>query len=195
MNEYFEIKRKNFNIVTKLGERSYKVERKGKYFFLKDFENDKKGFETYVDSEWKLNVTGIHHPKIYVYDKNLLLVASEYIEGNTVEQELMNADLPEKYFELLFKANWFVKKEKMPISFEPEKWKLTNGNLYYLGIIEGKFEDKPLLERGPLRLWFYSKDFAKNLVQKGLPVNKERVPDNEAISNKQMALMVAKYYI
>ena len=48
--EIFEIKRKIFEVVEKLGERSYKVSRKGKIYFLKDFENDKKGFEQYVDT-------------------------------------------------------------------------------------------------------------------------------------------------
>ena len=130
--EYFEIKRKNFEVVEKLGERSYLVNRKGKLFFLKDFENDKKGFETYVDSEWKLNKTGIAHPKIYAYDKNILVVASEFIEGPTVLDDLMKSDLSEQHMEQIFKANWFMKKEKVPLDYSPDKWKLLNGKLYYL---------------------------------------------------------------
>ena len=46
-----------------------------------------------------------------------------------------------------------------------------------------------------MRLWYYTKDFAKYLLRKGLPVDKTRVPDNEAAINKQMALTVVKYYI
>ena len=40
--EFFEIKRKIFEVEEKIGERSYRVSRNGKIFFLKDFENDKK---------------------------------------------------------------------------------------------------------------------------------------------------------
>ena len=193
--EYFEIKRKNFEVIEKLGERSYKVNRKGKIYFLKDFEGDKKGFETYVDSEWKLNKTGVSHPKIYAYDKNILVVASEFIEGSTVLEELMKGDLSEQHFELVFKANWFMKTEKVPFDFLPDKWKLLNGKLYYLGQVCGEFEEKNLFERNAIRYWFYTKDLGKYLIQRGLPVDRNRLPENEAGVNKQIALMAVKYYM
>ena len=193
--EIFEIKRKIFEVVEKLGERSYKVSRKGKIYFLKDFENDKKGFEQYVDSEAKLNGTGIAHPKIYAYDKNIRVVASEYIDGSTVCEDLIKEDLSEQYFELVFRANWFVKKDKFSINYDPRLWKLNNGKLFYLGVICGKFEENSSFEKEMMRLWFYSKDFAKFLIQNGLPVDRNRVPENEAFVNKKMALMVVKYYI
>ena len=193
--EFFEIKRKIFEVEEKIGERTYRVSRNGKVFFLKDFENDKKGFEQYVDTEWKLNATGIPHPKIYSYDKNLLLVASEYIEGQTVLEDLMKADLPEEYFPLIFKANWFSKTHKLPLDFEPEFWKMVNKKLYYVGTVGKSFDEKGYFEKAPMRLWFYTKDFAKYLLRKGLPVDKSRVPENEAAVNKQMALIVVKYYI
>ena len=193
--EIFEIKRKIFEVVEKLGDRSYKVSRKGKIYFLKDFENDKKGFEQYVDSEAKLNGTGIAHPKIYAYDKNIRVVASEYIDGSTVCEDLIKEDLSEQYFELVFRANWFVKKDKFSINYDPRLWKLNNGKLFYLGVICGKFEENSSFEKEMMRLWFYSKDFAKFLIQNGLPVDRNRVPENEAFVNKKMALMVVKYYI
>ena len=193
--EIFEIKRKIFEVEEKIGERSYKVSRKGKIYFLKDFENDKKGFEQYVDTEAKLNLTGIAHPKIYAYDKNIRVVASEFIEGSTVCEDLMKEDLSEKYFELVFKANWFVKKEKIAINYDPRLWKLNNEKLYYLGPICGKFEENTSFEKVSMRLWYYTKDFAKFLVQNSLPVDRDRVPDNETGVNKKMVLMVVKYYI
>lgn len=193
--EIFEIKRKIFEVIEKLGERSYKVSRKGKIYFLKDFENDKKGFEQYVETEAKLNGTGITHPKIYSYDKNIRVVASEYIDGPTVCDDLIKEDLPEKYFELVFKANWFVKKEKMGINYDPRLWKLTNDKLYYLGPVSNKFEENTSFEKEMMRLWFYSKDFAKFLIKNNLPVDRNRVPENEAFVNKKIALMVVKYYI
>ena len=193
--EFFEIKRKIFEVKEKLGERSYRVSRNGKTFFLKDFENDKKGFEQYIDSEWKLNATGIPHPKIYAYDKSLFLVASEFIEGTTVLEDLMKADLSDIYFEKIFKANWFVKKHKIAVNYEPEYWKLVNEKLYYLGHVCSVFDEKSYFEKAPMRLWFYTKDFAKYLLRKGLPVDKLRVPDNEAGVNKKMALIVVQYYV
>ena len=193
--EIFEIKRKIFEVVEKLGERSYKVTRKGKIYFLKDFEKDKEGFEQYVETEAKLNGTGITHPKIYAYDKNIRVVASEFIDGPTVCDDLIKEDLSDEYFQLVFKANWFVKKGKFSINYDPRLWKLNNGKLYYLGPIYGVIETNTYFSQEMMRLWFYSKDFAKFLVQNGLPVDKSRIPENEAMINKNMALMVVKYYI
>ena len=193
--ETFEIKRKVFEVIEQLGERSYKVSRKGKLFFLKEFDNDKKGFEEYVDTEWKLNGTGIAHPRIYVYDKNTRIVASKFIEGTTVCEDLMKEDLGDKYYELVFKANWFVKKDKLPIDYDPQLWKLVKDKLFYLGTLSGKFDETFFFEKLSMRFWFYTKDFAKYLVKNNLPVDRERVPENEATVNKKMALTVVKYYI
>ena len=193
--EVFEIKRKIFEVVEKLGERSYKVNRKGKIYFLKDFENDKKSFEIYVETEKKLNTTGISHPRIYAYDKNTRIVASEFIEGETVLDDLMKEDLSDNYFELVFKANWFVKKDKLSINYDPRLWKLNGEKLFYLGPICGNFDEKTSFEKESMRLWFYTKDLGKFLMQNGLPVNRNRLPDNEAKINKTIALMVVKYYM
>lgn len=193
--EYFEIKRKIFEVKEKIGERSYLANRKGKIYFLKDFENDKKGFERYIATESKLNVTGIAHPKIYAYDKNLLLVASEFIEGSNVLDDLMKNDLSERYFELVFKANWFVKKEKLGISYDPILWKLSNDKLFYLGSLNNNFDENTSFEKQSMWLWFYSKEFAKYLIKNSLPVNKGRINDNEAALNKKIALTVVKYYV
>ena len=65
--EVFEIKRKIFEVIEKIGERSYKVSRNGKIYFLKDFENDRTGFNDYVETEHELNKTGINHPRICAY--------------------------------------------------------------------------------------------------------------------------------
>ena len=44
MNEEIEVKRKVFTVVEQIGEHSYKVERKGQFFFLKKFEDNSKKF-------------------------------------------------------------------------------------------------------------------------------------------------------
>lgn len=193
--EVFEIKRKVFEVIEKIGERSYKVKRNDKFYFLKDFENDKKGFEQYVESEHILNQTGIAHAKIYAYDKNTYQVASEFIEGDTVLEDLLKGDLGDKYFELVFKANWFCKKDKFLINFEPAYWKLVGEKLYYLGIVLPKYDGNVKFEVDSMRLWFYTKDFAKYALKMGYQVDRNRVPTNEAMVNKKMALTVVKFYI
>ena len=73
MKEIIEIKRKEFEVVEKLGDRSFKVERKGKIQFLKKFENDVKGFELFEKNQLVLKNSGLKIPKIYLWDKRSLI--------------------------------------------------------------------------------------------------------------------------
>ena len=68
MNEIIEIKRKEFEVLEQIGDRSFKVERKGQIFFMKKFENDEEGFEEFVEAEHRLRVSGVTNPKCYIYD-------------------------------------------------------------------------------------------------------------------------------
>ena len=63
MKEIIEIKRKEFEILEQMGDRSYKAERKGNLYFIKKFEDDVKGFDQFVDAEHKLRVSGVVNPK------------------------------------------------------------------------------------------------------------------------------------
>ena len=66
MNEIIEIKRKEYEILEKLGDRSFKVSRKGQLFFLKKFEDDPVGFEKFVEAEHRLRVSGVTNPKCFL---------------------------------------------------------------------------------------------------------------------------------
>ena len=81
MNEEIEVKRKVFTIIEQIGDRSYKAERKGQFFFIKKFEDDAKGFESFCDAEHRLRVSGVVNPKCYLYDKKTRIAVIEYIEG------------------------------------------------------------------------------------------------------------------
>ena len=89
MVEEIEVKRKVFTIVSQIGEHSYKVERKGQFYFLKKFEDDAKAFEQFVDAEHHLRVSGVCNPKCYLFDKKLKIAVIEYIEGDTCLEALL----------------------------------------------------------------------------------------------------------
>ena len=71
MKEIIEIKRKEYEVIEKMGDRSYKVNRKGDLYFLKKFELDSEGFEAFIDAEHKLRVSGVTSPKCFIFDKRL----------------------------------------------------------------------------------------------------------------------------
>ena len=77
MNEIIEIKRKEYEIIEQIGEHTFKVERKGQYYFMKKFEDDPVAFEKFTDAEHSLRVSGVTNPKCYLYDKKLRIAILE----------------------------------------------------------------------------------------------------------------------
>ena len=119
MNEIIEIKRKEFEVIEQMGDRSYKAERKGCLYFVKKFENDVKGFEQFVDAEHKLRVSGVVNPKCLIYDKKTRIAAVEFIEGDTCLETLLGGELPELAIELLFKTFWYARTDRMALDYHP----------------------------------------------------------------------------
>ena len=139
MNEIIEIKRKEFEILEQIGDRSFKVERKGQLYFMKKFDNDEKGFEEFMEAEHHLRVSGVTNPKCYLYDKKLRIAVIEYIEGDTCLEALLGGELSETIIELLFKTFWYAKSDRLALDYHPENFIFTNGKLYYLPFKVGKF--------------------------------------------------------
>ena len=191
--EIIEIKRKEFEILETLGERSYKVSRKGKFFFVKDFKGDKAEFEGFVKSAKRLSITAIPTPKVILYDKHKLIVVMQYIEGDNMLDLLMKYDLSEELIEKVFEIDFCARNEKMLLNYYPENFKYDGKKIYYLPFYFEPFDKKKSFAEIGIKYWFYSKDFVEYLKQKQLPVDEYRV-GNEYAKNKEMALAICKYY-
>ena len=96
MVEEIEIKRKNYQVVEQIGDHAFKVDRKGKFYLLKKFDDDPEGFEKFTDCEHRLRVSGVSNPKCYLYDKKLRWAILDYIEGENCFDMLQKAPLPEQ---------------------------------------------------------------------------------------------------
>ena len=193
MNEIIEIKRKEFEVIEQMGDRSYKAERKGNLYFVKKFENDAKGFEQFVDAEHKLRVSGVVNPKCLIYDKKTRLAAVEFIEGDTCLETLLGGELPELAIELLFKTFWYARTDRMALDYHPDNFKFVNGKLYYLPFKCDNFTSKEPFLQEDIRLWFYTKEFIKYCYSKGIPADEKHLKSDYEI-NKSIALLTIKYY-
>ena len=191
--ETIVIKRKEFTILEQLGERSYKVERKGKVFFLKKFENSKEEFQVFLKAAHRFSITAIATPKIYLYDKNAYVVVMQYVEGDNILDILVEKDLPEEILEEVFTINYYAKFEKMVLNHHPDEYKYDGKKLYYLPFEFREFKDKDTFATDGIKLWFYTKELVNYLKEKGLPYDEKRI-GNEFARNKEMALMAVKYY-
>ena len=193
MNEIIEIKRKEFEVIEQMGDRSYKAERKGNLYFIKKFEDDVKGFEEFVDAEHKLRVSGVTNPKCLIYDKKARIAAIEFIEGDTCLEALLGGELPETVIELLFKTFWYARTDRMALDYHPDNFKFVNGKLYYLPFKCGIFVNKDSFIQEDIRLWFFTKEFIKYCYSKGIPADESHLKSDYEV-NKSIALLTVKYY-
>ena len=193
MVEEIEIKRKIYQVIEQVGDRSFKVERKGEYFFLKKFDNDREGFDKFVDCEHRLRVSGVTNPKCYLYDKNLRWAVIEYVEGDNCLDLLTKGELPEQVYELMFKAYWYGKTDRMALDMKPDNFVYTNGKLYYMPFKCEKFVSNDTFVQRDINLWFFTKDFVKYCHSKGIDVDQSRLKSDYE-TNKAIALMTVKYY-
>ena len=193
MNEEIEVKRKVFTVVEQIGEHSYKVERKGQFFFLKKFEDNSKKFEDFCDAEHRLRVSGVTNPKCYLYDKKTRIAVLEYIEGDTCLEALLGGELPETAIELLFKTFWYARNDRMALDYKPDNFVFAYGKLYYMTFTYQKYVSNEQFVQNDLRLFFFTKDFIKYCHDKGIDVDQSHLKSDYE-TNKNIALMTVKYY-
>ena len=194
MVEEIEIKRKNYQVVEQISDHSFKVERKGKYYLLKKFDDDPEGFEKFTDCEHRLRVSGVSNPKCYLYDKKLRWAILDYIEGENCFDILKEKGaLPEEVLELMFKAYWYARNDRMALDMKPDNFVYADGKLYYMPFKYEKFVSNDTFVQRDLRLWFFTKDFVKYCHDKGIDVDQSQVKSDYE-TNKNIALMTVKYY-
>ena len=194
MKEIIEIKRKEFEVLEKMGEHSFKVQRKNKIFFLKKYDN-KDAFNAFVDQYRRLKITAMDIPKCYLFDKNFLISVVDFIEGDNIFDLLLREDIKnEEIYKFLFQDEWYMRREKLRIDFHPENFKFDGKKLYYLPYKYGKFEPDYDFNMKDLRLWFPTKQLSAYVKNKGYEFDDSRI-GNEYATNKQIALMAVKYYL
>ncbi|MCQ2815254.1 MAG: hypothetical protein MJ227_03075 [Bacilli bacterium] len=187
------IKRKNYEILEKMGERTYKVTRNGKIFFARYFPNKDSELADFVYIGKRLNASGVFIPKIRVVDKKSQYILMDFIEGPSVMEELIKGDLPESYYEQIYLTAWYAKANGIILSFKPEHFKKVGEKLCYLAFVFHKYEQKNDFTQHSVYLWFYTKDFINYLSEKGIKGNESRLKASYE-TTKQIALIACKYY-
>lgn len=193
MQEIIEIKRKEFTVLEKLGERSYKVDRKGKIYFLKKFDGDPRGFEEFEKNQLVLKNSGIKIPKVYLWDKHSMIAVVDFVEGPTAFDVLIKEDLEEKYIEQLFKQLWYAKTAKIYLDFDPRNFIVSGNDLIYWPFRYSKFNNKNEFLDRDYRLWVFTKEFIAFAHSLGVDVDTSRLKKDYEI-NKIMTLLGIKYY-
>ena len=194
MKEIISIKRKDFEVLEHLGEHSFKVERHGKIFFLKKYDNKDK-FNTFIKNSHRLKITAIDIPKVYMFDKDQMISVVEFIEGDNIFSLLCKEDITnEEIYRILLLDEWYGRREKIRLDFHPENFVFTGKKLVYLPYQFTNFESDYNFNLKDIRYWFPTKELAAYMKSKGLDFDDKRI-GNEYVVNKQIALMVVKYHM
>ncbi len=194
MKETINIKRKEFVVIEKMGERSFKVERKGKIFFLKKYDR-RDELEEFIKNSRRLKITALETPKVYMFDKDQLISVVDFIEGdNILDLLLKDGTLDELIYKSILADEWYMRREKLKIDFVPNNFKFNGKKLVYLPFKTLPFEQGYNFAMKEFRLWFYTKEFSKYVKSLGYSFDDSKI-GNEYATNKQMALMAVKYYM
>lgn len=187
-----EVKRKSFDIIAPIGEKSFKVERKGKTYFLKTFSN-KDDFDTFISYVKRFKNLAIVTPKIHRIDKKAYRVVMQYIEGTTILDMLIKGDLEEVFYEMIFEIDWLARNDKLMLDFRPDQFIYDGKQMYYLPFRCRTYDSKETFSNTYIKLWFYTEDLVKYLKDMNLPYDEKRI-GNPYEKNKKMALTAVKYY-
>ena len=194
MKETINIKRKEFVVIEKMGERSFKVERKGKIFFLKKYDR-RDELEEFIKNSRRLKITALETPKVYMFDKDQLISVVDFIEGdNVLDLLLKDESLDELVYKFILADEWYMRREKLKIDFAPNNFRFNGKKLVYLPFKTFPFEQGYNFTMKEFRLWFYTKEFSKYVKSLGYSFDDSKI-GNEYATNKQMALMAVKYYM
>ena len=106
---------------------------------------------------------------------------------------LRNKDLDEKIIEQAFLQNYKARTNRLRLDFNPINFIYQDNTLYYMPFTFTQYVRDEDFTQKELRLWFYTKEFKDLLISKGLPIDQSRIK-NEYVQNKEIVLLVVKYF-
>lgn len=184
---------KEYIIKEQLDDQNFICERKGQLFFIRKYEKYLEEGQLLAFQIKKVTNMGIKTPKLYGIDKRNGYIVSEYIDGETLMDILSREDIDEKYIEQLFENSYRAKINKVALNYEPDKWKVRDGVVYYTYPYFIKYTKEDDFTVKGLPLYFNTHELANFMHNKGVFYDKNRIK-NTYDTNKQIVLITCKYY-
>ena len=188
-----KIKHRIFEKVRDLTDDSFLATYKGQEYEVFKFDYKTEAGDALMYSLMRIKNAGIKAPKLFWIDKKAGYAVREYLQCESVMELISRENIPEDLYRQLFLNEYLAKVNKMTLNYEPDKWIINNGVLYYMlpqFIIYN--EEKDLVKKY-LRLWFPTKELAQYLANHNLSFDRTRLKE-ELATNKEMVLMVCKFY-
>ena len=187
------VKKVNYEVVERVNSYLIRVKKDEGTAFVYDFSENIDGFFDFRFAYKRLKASGITLPKVYELDKKTHRVLVEEVLGDTVFDLLRSHDLDEKVIEQAFILNYKARINGLRLDFHPDKFIYKDNKLYYTPFTFTSYVRDEDFTQKEIRLWFYTNEFKKLLIERGLPIDQSRLK-NEYERNKEIVLIVVKYF-
>jgi len=149
------------------------------------------GYEQALADYKTLKRAGINISRLcYHDDENKVMVLDHFPEEDVLKQ-LSKGDLPDIYFDALFKLYKFARFSKAGLDWHPQNFMLRGTEMFYLPIKITELKEGNRLEDGGILWWFRGKEGLELLKSKGYNVDGIE-PLQPGEINKKVVLMSIK---
>ena len=188
-----KIKHRIFEKVKDLSNESFLATYKGKTYEVLTFDYKTEAGDALMYALKRIQSAGVKAPKLFWIDKKAGYAVREYLEGESVMHYIANQDITDDMYKQLFLNEYLAKTNGMTLNYEPDKWIIVEGKLHYMLPQFIKYNEEKDLVKRYLRLWYNTKELNQFLNKNGLSYDKSRLKD-ELVTNKELVLLVVKYY-
>ena len=188
-----KIKHRIFEKVKDLTDDSFLATYNGQEYEVFKFDYKTEAGDALMYSLMRIKNAGIKAPKLFWIDKKAGYAVREYLQCESVMELISRENIPEDLYRQLFLNEYLAKVNKMTLNYEPDKWIIKDGTLYYILPQFINYNEEKDLVKKYLRLWFPTKELAQYLANHNLSFDRTRLKE-ELATNKEMVLMVCKFY-
>lgn len=189
----FKIKKKEFQTLSQISDKRFRVNFKNKDYCLIKFSSLSE-MDSYLDNVKMFKNSGIPHALVRFKDKKQFIAIEDYLDGRNVLNILLEKDFEDALYEQLFKTNLLARMVHINLEFNPENFIFTSDKkLYYISTKFEKYNEENCLTKKYIRLWFYTKELLAHLKEKGIKGDESRLKEDFVI-NREVVLKTVKYY-
>lgn len=191
--EILKIKLRKFEIISHESDDEMIAKYKKKIYKITKFDPKSTEGDNFAYSINRISTCGVRTPKLLLIDRKQGYVVREHIEGERIIDLIAKDKLPEDLYKQLFENAYFAKINRITINYEPDKWVVSNGLLYYFDSHFVIYDPEEDLIKKYIRLWFPTKELNAYMKKFSLKLDEKRIEDEYAV-NKEIVLMTCKYY-
>ncbi len=186
-------KHRNFEIVEILSNDTFKCIYRNKIYLIKKYDLSNSESSEELSMAEKLSHSNVRIPRIKYIDKKQGYVVKEFVEGSLLSDYILEHDFDENIYKQVFRNSFMARVVGLNLDYSLAKWMLVGEELYYIGDYCEKYNPNYDFTKGPIRMWFLSKELANFYEKLGILFDKNRIKDEKTV-NKEMVLMTCKYY-